>query len=87
MVNPLGSRLESRRRAYATIDQAYQGELRTTAETIRNYQLKYYYTGAGSPSTTVGWRWQRDCTRAAAGKSVREPGPHLGHDLTTTRGA
>ncbi len=50
MVNPLG--LEDWKAEgvpYATIDQAYQGELRTTAETIRNYQLKYYYNGRWKP--------------------------------------
>jgi len=34
---------------YATLDQAYQGELKTTAETLKNYQLKYYYNGRWKP--------------------------------------
>ncbi|MBX9963725.1 MAG: alpha/beta hydrolase [Burkholderiales bacterium] len=50
MVSPLG--LEDWKAEgvpYATIDQLYQGELRTTAESIRNYQLKYYYNGRWKP--------------------------------------
>ena len=50
MVNPLG--LEDWKAEgvpYATVDQNYQGELRTTAETIRNYQLRYYYNGRWKP--------------------------------------
>jgi pimeloyl-ACP methyl ester carboxylesterase len=50
MVNPLG--LEdwlAEGVPYATVDQLFRGELRTTAETIRNYQLKYYYNGRWKP--------------------------------------
>jgi pimeloyl-ACP methyl ester carboxylesterase len=50
MINPLG--LEDWKAEgvpYATVDQNYQGELRTTAETIRNYQLRYYYNGHWKP--------------------------------------
>ena len=50
MVNPLG--LEdwlAEGVPYATVDQSYRSELRTTAETIRNYQLRYYYNGRWKP--------------------------------------
>lgn len=50
MINPLG--LEDWKAEgvpYATVDQNHQAELRTTAETIRNYQLRYYYNGVWKP--------------------------------------
>lgn len=50
MVNPLG--LEdwlAEGVPYASVDQSYRNELRTTAETIRNYQLRYYYNGRWQP--------------------------------------
>jgi pimeloyl-ACP methyl ester carboxylesterase len=50
MINPLG--LEDWKAEgvpYATVDQNLQAELRTTAETIRNYQLRYYYNGVWKP--------------------------------------
>lgn len=50
MVNPLG--LEDWQAAgvpYATIDALYQGELRTTAESIKAYQLRFYYNGRWEP--------------------------------------
>ncbi len=50
LINPLG--LEDWKAEgvpYATIDQNLQSELRTTAETIKNYQLRYYYNGVWKP--------------------------------------
>jgi pimeloyl-ACP methyl ester carboxylesterase len=50
MVNPLG--LEdwlAEGVPYASVDQSYRNELRTTAETLRNYQLRYYYNGRWKP--------------------------------------
>ena len=50
MVSPLG--LEDWKAEgvpYATIDQLYQGELKTTFDSIKNYQLKYYYNGHWLP--------------------------------------
>lgn len=50
MVSPLG--LEDWKAEgvpYATIDQFYQGELKTTFDSIKNYQLKYYYNGKWLP--------------------------------------
>jgi len=50
MLNPLG--LEdwlAEGVPHATVDQLVRAELRTTAESIRNYQLKYYYNGRWKP--------------------------------------
>lgn len=50
LVNPIG--LEDWQAAgvpYATIDQLYQGELKTSYEGIKNYQLKFYYNGVWKP--------------------------------------
>ncbi|WP_437880844.1 alpha/beta fold hydrolase [Pseudomonas sp. LRF_L74] len=50
LVDPIG--LEDWQAAgvpYASIDQLYQGELKTSAESIKNYQLKYYYDGQWKP--------------------------------------
>jgi pimeloyl-ACP methyl ester carboxylesterase len=50
MVNPLG--LEDWRAEGAppvTLDQAFQGELKTSAGSIKAYQLKYYYGGKWLP--------------------------------------
>lgn len=50
LVNPIG--LEDWQGLgvpYATPDQLYQGELKTTADSIKNYQLKFYYNGRWKP--------------------------------------
>ncbi|RAI39357.1 alpha/beta fold hydrolase [Rhodoplanes roseus] len=50
MVNPLG--LEDWQAAgvpYGTIEQAYQAELKTSYDTIRAYQNKFYYNGQWTP--------------------------------------
>lgn len=50
LVNPIG--LEDWQAAgvpYASIDQLYQGELKTSYESIKNYQLKFYYNGQWKP--------------------------------------
>lgn len=41
--NPIGLEDYKIFAAYQTIDQAYQSELKNTAETYKNYQLKFYY--------------------------------------------
>nr|WP_246549501.1 alpha/beta hydrolase [Ancylobacter oerskovii] len=51
MVNPLGLEdWKARGVPYATIDQLYQGELKTTADSIKAYQLKFYYNGQWKPA-------------------------------------
>ncbi|MAB25901.1 alpha/beta fold hydrolase [Pseudomonas neustonica] len=50
LANPIG--LEDWQQAgvpYATIDQMYQGQLQTSYEGIKNYQLKFYYNGQWKP--------------------------------------
>ncbi|MCF2219688.1 alpha/beta hydrolase [Chryseobacterium sp. PS-8] len=41
--NPIGLEDYKTFAAYQTIDQAYQSELKNTAEIYKNYQLKFYY--------------------------------------------
>lgn len=41
--NPIGLEDYKTFAAYQAIDQAYQSELKNTAETYKNYQLKFYY--------------------------------------------
>ncbi|MDC8103147.1 alpha/beta hydrolase [Chryseobacterium sp. B21-037] len=41
--NPIGLEDYKTFASYQTIDQAYQSELKNTAETYKNYQLKFYY--------------------------------------------
>ncbi|MCJ8154658.1 alpha/beta hydrolase [Chryseobacterium sp. SSA4.19] len=41
--NPIGLEDYKTFAAYQTIDEAYQSELKNTAETYKNYQLKFYY--------------------------------------------
>lgn len=41
--NPIGLEDYKTFAGYQTIDQAYQSELKNTAETYKNYQLKFYY--------------------------------------------
>lgn len=46
MVNPLGLEdWQAEGVPYATIDQLYQNELKTSFETIKAYQLRFYYNG------------------------------------------
>lgn len=50
LVNPIG--LEDWQAAgvpYATIDAQYQGELKTTFDSIKAYQLRFYYNGQWKP--------------------------------------
>lgn len=50
MVNPLGLEdWQAEGVPYAPLDQVYQSELRTTFESIKAYQLKYYYNGRWKP--------------------------------------
>jgi len=50
MVNPLGLEdWQAEGVPYAPVDQVHQSELRTTFDTIKAYQLKYYYNGRWKP--------------------------------------
>ena len=50
MVNPLGLEdWKAKGVPYATIDQLYQQELKTSFDSIKGYQLKFYYNGQWKP--------------------------------------
>lgn len=50
MINPLGLEdWQAKGVPYVSIDQLYQSQLRTNAEGIKAYQLKYYYNGVWKP--------------------------------------
>jgi pimeloyl-ACP methyl ester carboxylesterase len=50
MVNPLGLEdWKAKGVPYATIDKLYEGELKTTFDTVKAYQLKFYYDGKWKP--------------------------------------
>ncbi|CAA0095822.1 2-hydroxy-6-oxononadienedioate/2-hydroxy-6-oxononatrienedioate hydrolase [Starkeya nomas] len=50
MANPLGLEdWKAKGVPYATIDQLYQGELKTSFDSIKGYQLKFYYNGQWKP--------------------------------------
>lgn len=50
LVNPIGLEdWQAKGVPYASIDQLNQGELKTTYESIKNYQLKFYYNGQWKP--------------------------------------
>lgn len=51
MVDPLGLEdWQAEGVPYATIDQLYQNELKTSADSIKAYQLKFYYNGTWKPA-------------------------------------
>jgi pimeloyl-ACP methyl ester carboxylesterase len=50
LVNPIGLEdWQAEGVPYLTVDQLYQGELKTSYEGIKNYQLKFYYNGVWKP--------------------------------------
>ncbi len=50
LVNPIGLEdWQAEGVPYASIDALYQNELRTSADSIRAYQLRYYYPGGWKP--------------------------------------
>src|SRR5262245_6823519 len=71
---------------YERVDRAYQTQLKTTFESIKNYQLKFYYNGQWKPEIRplgfhacrhVCWPWE--------GAHSLESGAYLGHDLYPAR--
>lgn len=51
LVNPIGLEdWKAKGVPYATIDQLYQTELKTSFDSVKAYQLKYYYSGAWKPA-------------------------------------
>lgn len=70
MVNPIG--LEDWQAAgvpYATIDQLYQGELKTTFDSIKAYQLRFYYNGQWKPEYDR-WVQMQAGLYAGAGREI-----------------
>ncbi len=50
LVNPIGLEdWQAKGVPYASLDAAFEGEKKTSAESIKNYQLKFYYDGKWKP--------------------------------------
>lgn len=64
--NPIGLEDYKALTSYQTIDANYQGELKNTVESYRDYQLKYYYDNTWKPqydrwlNLLAGWTLHKD---------------------------
>ena len=69
--NPIGLEDYKTFAGYQTIDQAYQSELKNTAETYKNYQLKFYYDNKWKEEyqpwldLIAGWTLHKDYPQVA----------------------
>lgn len=69
--NPIGLEDYKAFASYQTIDQAYQSELKNTAETYKNYQLKFYYDNQWKEEyqpwldLIAGWTLHKDYPQVA----------------------
>ncbi|WP_080778615.1 alpha/beta fold hydrolase [Chryseobacterium phocaeense] len=69
--NPIGLEDYKTFATYQTIDQAYQSELKNTAETYKNYQLKFYYDNQWKEEyqpwldLIAGWTLHKDYPQVA----------------------
>lgn len=69
--NPIGLEDYKTFATYQTIDQAYQSELKNTAESYKNYQLKFYYDNKWKPEyqpwldLIAGWTIHPDYPKVA----------------------
>lgn len=69
--NPIGLEDYKALAKYQTVDEAYQSELKNTAETYKNYQLKFYYDnkwkGEYQPwlDLIAGWTLHKDYPQVA----------------------
>ncbi|MDN3694047.1 alpha/beta hydrolase [Chryseobacterium tructae] len=69
--NPIGLEDYKTFAAYQNIDQAYQSELKNTAETYKNYQLKFYYDNQWKEEyqpwldLIAGWTLHKDYPQVA----------------------
>lgn len=69
--NPIGLEDYKTFAAYQNIDQAYQSELKNTAETYKNYQLKFYYDNKWKEEyqpwldLIAGWTLHKDYPQVA----------------------
>lgn len=75
--NPIGLEDYKTFAAYQTIDQAYQSELKNTADTYKNYQLKFYYDN----------KWKEEYQPwldLIAGWTLHKDYPHVAWDAALT---
>ncbi|MFC3161353.1 Pimeloyl-ACP methyl ester carboxylesterase [Chryseobacterium arachidis] len=69
--NPIGLEDYKTFASYQTIDQAYQSELKNTAESYKNYQLKFYYDNKWKSEyqpwldLIAGWTLHQDYPKVA----------------------
>jgi pimeloyl-ACP methyl ester carboxylesterase len=69
--NPIGLEDYKTFASYQTIDEAYQSELKNTAETYKNYQLKFYYDNKWKQEyqpwldLIAGWTLHKDYPQVA----------------------
>ncbi|PIF45017.1 pimeloyl-ACP methyl ester carboxylesterase [Chryseobacterium sp. 52] len=69
--NPIGLEDYKTFASYQTIDQAYQSELKNTADTYKNYQLKFYYDNKWKAEyqpwldLIAGWTMHKDYPQVA----------------------
>lgn len=69
--NPIGLEDYKALAKYQTIDEAYQSELKNTAETYKNYQLKFYYDNKWKSEyqpwldLIAGWTLHKDYPQVA----------------------
>lgn len=69
--NPIGLEDYKTLAKYQTIDEAYQSELKNTAETYKNYQLKFYYDNKWKEEyqpwldLIAGWTLHKDYSQVA----------------------
>ncbi|WP_090024464.1 alpha/beta fold hydrolase [Chryseobacterium oleae] len=69
--NPIGLEDYKTFASYQTIDQAYQSELKNTAETYKNYQMKFYYDNQWKEEyqpwldLIAGWTLHKDYPQVA----------------------
>ncbi|MBV8325466.1 alpha/beta hydrolase [Chryseobacterium sp.] len=69
--NPIGLEDYKTFASYQNIDQAYQSELKNTAETYKNYQLKFYYDNQWKEEyqpwldLIAGWTLHKDYPKVA----------------------
>ncbi|SHM67875.1 alpha/beta fold hydrolase [Chryseobacterium polytrichastri] len=89
--NPIGLEDYKTFAGYQTIDQAYQSELKNTAETYKNYQLKFYYDNKWKAEyqpwldLIAGWTLHADYPKvawdAALTGSVSKVGEKIKNDI------
>lgn len=69
--NPIGLEDYKALAKYQTVDEAYQSELKNTAETYKNYQLKFYYDNKWKSEyqpwldLIAGWTLHKDYPKVA----------------------